>query len=157
VADTTGNSKRSETSAKLDEVRLKKEELELIKLEDEVKKLEAHRAQFLENRKQTEETLAESKRKKLEQQELCNHRKGGMDLEGIAGNGSHAYHAIAKHQLGDGRVMVLCLRCQKIWMPGDEDYKEMLRAQTDNVMSTSAQFGGMRFMDVHQFQDGTSA
>lgn len=134
-----------------------KESLELIKLRKEVEKMKLEDRQRDILLKQHAETVDEYRRRINMEQHSCNHHKGGVDIAGVRGQGTHNLFSIVKHQLPTGDIMVLCQRCSKIWQPGDENYYAMLNAPTDNTMSTSVQFIGAKRTDVHIFQDGSNS
>lgn len=130
-----------------------KEQLELIKLRKEVEKMKLDDKQREILLKQHSETVDEYRRRINQEQQACNHHKGGVDIAGVRGQGNHSMFAVIKHQLPTGDIMVLCQRCNKIWQVGDSDYNAMLNAPTDNTMSTSVQFIGAKRTDIHIFQD----
>lgn len=126
-----------------------KEELEALRLEKEKLELEALREQVEKSRRekeakrlaseQQERAIKESQRQEELRQKICNHRKGGMGLEGmVAGNDTN--YAVIKHQLPTGEFVVLCTRCCKLWNKKDSDFQAALAFPTDNQPSGSTLF-----------------
>lgn len=123
----------------LDALRLEKEKLEL---EDLRNKVEAVRKQKEASRlaaEQQENSIKESMRLEKQRQAICNHRKGGMGLEGMV-SGNDTNYAVIKHQLPNGEHIVLCTRCCKLWSKKDADFNVALSFPTDNQASGSTLF-----------------
>lgn len=69
--------------------------------------------------------------------ERCNHRKGGNGVIAIVqGRGDTNQYAVIKHRHRNGDTHIHCLRCPKVWMPGDSEYYKALNFDTRNVTST---------------------
>jgi hypothetical protein len=70
--------------------------------------------------------------------ERCNHFKGGYGIKAIVngtGYDSNQYSVI-KHTHRNGDTHIHCLRCSKIWMPGDPEYYKALNFKTLNASSS---------------------
>jgi len=71
------------------------------------------------------------------QEERCNHLKGGSGLDAIVlGRGDSPQYAVIKHTHRNGDMHIHCLRCPKVWMPGDPEYYRAVNFKTNNVPST---------------------
>jgi hypothetical protein len=99
------------------------------------------------------------KRAEATKQAHCTHRKGGYvrkdDSGNIVLNGTGHQYAVIKHQHLNGDMWVECLRCGRKWKPplrsdfrsdrsfyeAVTDYEEAVAFETNNVTSTSIQFG----------------
>ena len=158
--------KQAAHEEKLRQIALEKEVLllELAK-EDLQDKKEARneRANKLENRasnyKTRGEALKANNNKTDQDQNRCNHRKGGQGLQGVVGGkGDSTYYAVIKHTFCHNDTWVCCLRCGKTWKPplerifktkelyhlAVEQYQMALDYPTLNAPSSSSQF---RFSD----------
>lgn len=126
-----------------------KEELEALRLEKEKLEVEVLREQIEKSRRekeakriaseQQENSIRESQRQEKLRQSICNHRKGGMGLEGMV-SGNDTNYAVIKHQLPTGDHIVLCTRCCKQWTKKDADFASALSFPTDNQPSGSTLF-----------------
>jgi hypothetical protein len=109
--------------------------------EDFVQRIAERKAKYeLEkhNYKVRGEAFRQIAEKNAEREERCNHRKGGHGLKGIVqglGDDSSQY-AVIKHTHRNGDTHIHCLRCGKVWMPGDPEYYKALNFQTRNSAST---------------------
>lgn len=73
----------------------------------------------------------------LDRVERCNHRKGGHGVKGLVhGTGDSTQYSVIKHTHRNGDTHIHCLRCPKVWMPGDSEYYRALNFQTNNAPST---------------------
>lgn len=124
----------------LEAIRLEKEKLELITLRHQVATIQAARDRATFNHASVENDLADQAMRAKAQQDYCNHRQGGMGMDGITGRGTASNYAVIKHRLPLGQIMAMCFRCQKIWLPGTSGYSEALSYPTGNTMSESSQF-----------------
>lgn len=135
-----------------------KEQLELEELRyrlEDMRRQRLHREQQAKNREQARENLLNFQKETEKRQNQCNHRCGGNGMDAVNGQGTDSKYAVIKHRLPWGALMVLCMRCQKQWLPGDTGYEEAVGYPTDNKMSASSQFTFSRPVnpDVHQFRD----
>lgn len=124
----------------LEKLQLEKEKLDLEVLRHQVAVIRSARERATANHETVEADLADQARRAAAQQDYCNHRKGGMGMDGITGRGTDPTYAVVKHRQPLGQIMVMCMRCQKIWLPGAEGYGEALSFPTGNTMSESSQF-----------------
>jgi hypothetical protein len=124
----------------LQEIELEMKQLELIDLRNRVQVIKDKAAKAAVTHQTVEDALADFRRSRDAKQEACSHRKGGKGYEGLCGNGQDSMYAIARHQMPNGEVKVICLRCQKIWGRTDSDYNAAMRFPTDNEMSASCLF-----------------
>jgi hypothetical protein len=111
------------------ELEIKRLELENLELENEERKLNLiNKRQDIDQRKMNEEqqfavyrergvVLADQSRNEAMGQEYCTHRKGGIDMHGLMGNGDDTDYAVWKIKWFDGKMWVRCLRCAKTWKP----------------------------------------
>lgn len=111
------------------ELEIKRLELENLALENEERKLNLiNKRQDIDQRKMNEEqqfavyrergvVLADTSRNEAISQDNCTHRKGGIDMHGLMGNGDDTDFAVWKIKWLDGRMWVRCLRCAKTWKP----------------------------------------
>lgn len=124
----------------LDAVQLEIEQLNLEKLRHDVATLRAVKEKAVFNHAQVETDLADARNRQKSRQDFCNHRKGGMGMDGLNGRGIDHNYAVARHRLPLGEVLILCMRCQKEWKPGTPGYEKALDFPTDNTMTESSQF-----------------
>lgn len=127
--------------SRLEELRLKKEQLELEALEQTVENERTRRETKRQQAERQEATQRDFELNRKRRQAQCNHRKGGLNVEGLVqGQGADALFAVNKQTHLDGRVWVLCTRCGKEWWPGDEGYRDAMTYPTDNIPSQSVTF-----------------
>ncbi|HEX3682208.1 MAG TPA: hypothetical protein VHU83_06665 [Bryobacteraceae bacterium] len=120
---------------------LEREHLELEELRERVNVLKSRKAIQQQAHAQVERDLRDFDAQQKARQRTCTHMKGGLDVQGVKGNGTDsANYSIIKHRMPHGKIMLLCTRCQLMKMPGDPGYDEMFRLPTKNTMSESAQF-----------------
>ncbi len=124
------------------------------KVEDMRKAAQA-RQEAVKRREEGLRNLENDKRITLSRQSACNHRCGGSGMDAVNGQGTDSNYAVIKHRMPWGAVMVMCLRCQKQWLPGDSDYTTALSFPTFNKMSASSQFMFSERVnpDVHLYRD----
>jgi hypothetical protein len=149
-----------ELEAKRLEVRLKKAQLEGMALEAEerefnVKDLRSRIAerdlrerQLAEDRKSQGRTFQQDEAQDKLRWSLCTHKKGGVvtprDLRVLHTGGNKEQYAVIKHQMINGDIWVLCLRCAKTWKPPvEKDY--FYDAQGKNVAPIDGTFSQERF------------
>lgn len=132
--------------------------LELLQLELEEKRENAairksNRDARRQARETTEQSLADANAEQIAIQDMCTHRKGGLNADQII-VGNHANMAVVKNTLPFGDVMIVCQRCGKVWLRPREkdfvskveyktalkDYRVALNFPTDNVTSGSQMF-----------------
>ena len=95
------------------------------------------KAQQQNNFKKRGEALRQLAENNLDREERCNHRKGGGGVKGLVnGTGDSTQYSVIKHTHRNGDTHIHCLRCPKVWMPGDPEYYRALNFQTDNFPST---------------------
>lgn len=111
------------------ELEIKRLELENLELENEERKLNLiNKRQDIDQRKMNEEqqfavyrergvVLADQSRNEAIGQDNCTHRKGGIDMQGLMGNGDDTDYAVWKIRWFDGKMWIRCLRCAKTWKP----------------------------------------
>ena len=122
-----------ELEAKRLEVQLKKQQLEGLALEQKerefnIKDLRSRiqEREHLEKQKQEDRasqgrTFAQDEAQDKLRWRLCTHKKGGVvtprDLRVLHTGGNKEQYAVIKHQMINGDIWVLCLRCAKTWKP----------------------------------------
>ena len=111
------------------ELEIKRLELANLELENEERKLNLiNKRQDIDQRKMNDEqqfavyrergvVLADQSRNEGIGQDNCTHRKGGIDMQGLMGNGDDTDFAVWKIRWFDGKMWVRCLRCAKTWKP----------------------------------------
>lgn len=127
---------------KLKALKIQREQLEMELMEAQVKKLRADSERIKLTRKQVETEIQATEKAKKARQKACNHRKGGLGVEGLS-KGEDAKYSIWKHTYVNGKMIVMCSRCQKEWKPGDPDYAEAMQFPTDNTPSGGVTFSGL--------------
>lgn len=138
----------AEKLTELEQLELEEKKLRVEHLRVTVKEQQEKQHAAKKTAEQQEAMIKETQRNEKLRQEQCNHRKGGKGLEGLSGNGSDTNFCVIKHQYPDGRVGVMCTRCQAQWWPGDTkeshhtgfSYQDAYRWPTDNEMSGSVTF-----------------
>ena len=120
-----------------------KQELEMKKLVAEVEQMEIDSLRKHTSRENTEKQLEEARLSLQLRQANCNHRKGGLGVDGFMGKGQDANYAIHKHTYPWGDTWVNCLRCGKEWKPGDPEYAMAMALPTDNPPSGGAMWIGL--------------
>lgn len=122
-----------ELEAKKLEVALKKQQLEAAQLEQQERK---YNIQDLKARLEKRDHEEKQKRENLQAQgqtfaqdeaqdklrwKICTHKKGGVvsprDMRVLHTGGNKEQYAVLKHQMINGDIWVLCLRCAKTWKP----------------------------------------
>lgn len=127
------------TKEELDALRLEREKLELEDLRNKVEAVRRKKAADKLSADQQEQSIKEAQRQEKIRQSICNHRKGGMGLEGmIAGNDTN--YAVIKHQLPNGDWLVMCTRCCKMWKKEDAGFNAAIGFPTDNQPSGATLF-----------------
>ena len=154
--------KKLELELKKQELAAKQQQLEYMKFDlivkkDEAGKIEGRRTAQIEINKQKMQSLLNFMAQRKAQQEICNHRKGGLDAQAlIQGQGQSPLYCIIRHKLPNGGYMGICSRCGKEWMPAykshvdergnvitvpaSEGWAQMMTWPTDNTASTSTTF-----------------
>lgn len=137
------------------EIKAERAKLELVRSRLELAKLrrdnEVAKAAYEDRVKrdiQQARNYEELRKRDLDLQTRCNHRKGGVDMRASAKQGDSNYHSVIHHTGTYGGTTVLCTRCCKLWLPQDPDnggkptpgYAEAIRFQTDNQPSSSVVF-----------------
>lgn len=143
---------RAQIAKEMQTLELQTKEAELFLLREKVAKVTAE--------KKLKQDAFDSKNKAVRQfieirtqrQEECNHRKGGHGAYAVdRGQGTDVFHAVIKHRKPNGRLMILCQRCNKEWheafwvggvlmepeTPGFQEAKNFI---TDNQSSGSGSF-----------------
>ena len=92
------------------------EQLQLEETQERVDKSRADRAARVRRHAQLHLSIARNDAIKKAQQEACWHKKGGKGVQQLS-HGNDANFAVVKHQLGHGPIIVICIRCQKVWEP----------------------------------------
>lgn len=117
----------SEKIQKLSE--LEQTELELKQLELEERKLNLiNLRQNIDQRKMYDEqqraiyrdrgvVLNDKARTEHMTQAACTHKKGGIGMDGLNGQGDDNEYAVWKIRWFDGKMWVRCLRCSQTWKP----------------------------------------
>jgi hypothetical protein len=179
-----------ELEARRLEVELKKQQMEGLKLEQEERKYhikdlkasiserDSKELQKKEDRESQGRTMKNIELQEKLQQKLCTHGKGGTvstrDMRVLKTGGDDNKKAIIKHQMINGDIWILCLRCAKTWKPpvkrdfffdikgnavaekdgvfdaakfqqANFEYHQALSMPTSNSMSTSVQCRFTRF------------
>lgn len=119
---------------------LEKERMDFEKLRYDVGKLRLQQIEAQRQHDAVEKSLRQNETEDKVRQSRCNHRKGGKGMAGVQGKGEDGYFAIIHHRMPNGKILVMCSRCQLAKVPGDPGYDEMLNAPTDNHMSSATQF-----------------
>jgi TolA-binding protein len=173
-----------ELEAKRLELEIKKQQMEGLKLEQEERKYhikdlkasigerDAAELQKKEDRESQGRTMKNIEHQEKLQQKMCTHGKGGTvstrDMRVLKTGGDDNKKAIIKHQMINGDIWILCLRCAKTWKPpvkrdfffdvrgnavaekdgvfdaqkfqqANFEYHQALQMPTSNSMSTSVQ------------------
>ena len=122
-----------ELEAKRLEVALKKRQLEGLELEsrereyhiqdlkDRINERELKSRQRKEDLAAQGRTFAQDAAQDNLRWKICTHKKGGVvtprDLRVLHTGGNKEQYAVIKHQMINGDIWVLCLRCAKTWKP----------------------------------------
>lgn len=141
-------------------------ELEALQLEEtreRVRVIRNSRNQREGRRKALEKQLRDTNAMQKASQDACVHKKGGKGKEmWFAGNDSN--HAVVKHILSHGPMIVVCQRCGKLWEPPPralmthgssaedratykrlwQEYQAAIAYPTDNETS------GARLFEIHR-------
>jgi hypothetical protein len=104
---------------------------------ERIAQLKRETEQQQHNFKTRGESFRQMEENNLERAERCNHLKGGYGIKAIVnGTGDSNQYAVIKHTHRNGDTHIHCLRCPKVWMPGDPEYYRALNFHTNNVPST---------------------
>ena len=155
--------------AQLADIELQKREREL-NLEDLRSRLgdrETKAKQRKQDREQQGRTFAQQRAAQEAKQKVCTHRKGGVimqrDMSVLSTGGNSNQYAVIKHQMINGDMWVLCLRCGKIWVPPVKDNFYFKEGRVRNVAPKDGKFSLERFdkatqeyRDAVQFSTGNS-
>jgi len=177
-------SRKLELAIKQQQFELQKQQAEALALEQEERRYHiqdlkhslaerAHREkQLRESREASGVAIAQMEANDRLRQKICTHRKGGVvtprDMRVLHTGGNKDQYSIIRHQMINGDIWVLCLRCAKTWKPpvklnfyfdekgksvapqdgvfnaeafakAQEDYRWACQVNTNNTMSTSVQ------------------
>jgi hypothetical protein len=130
-----------------EKLRLEKEKLELERLRNDV--LEIRRKQEAQrvSRETVQESLGYAIEKRISDETLCTHMKGGdsgsMMNGGPAQGNDTSNYAMFQHTLTTGVTFRLCSRCGKTWFPKDPDYRWAMTRPTRNSPSTGSPSPGL--------------
>ena len=125
----------------LEKIRIEKEKLELENLSFQVENEKNRRAEKAQRSIIQELTQKGEEAARQRRQAQCNHRKGGINVEGlISGRGNDERFSVNKQTVPDGTTYVLCTRCGKEWWPKDKEYVTAMNWPTDNIPSQSITF-----------------
>lgn len=158
VEELVPQTSRAKTQAELDvettlirleteKLRLEKEKLELEKLKNDVLDIRRKQEESRVSRETVQESLAYAREKRINDETLCTHMKGGdsatmMNGGPAQGNDSSNY-AMWQHTLTTGVTFRMCSRCGKTWFPKDPDYKWAMTRPTRNSPSTGSPSPGL--------------
>jgi hypothetical protein len=122
-----------ELEAKRLEVQLKRQQLQGLELEQKertyhiqdlqarIAERELREKQLQEDRTSQGRTFAQDEAQDKLRWRMCTHKKGGVvtprDLRVLHTGGNKEQYAVIKHQMINGDIWVLCLRCAKTWKP----------------------------------------
>lgn len=120
------------------DLQLKKLQAEM--LTHQLAEIAAKKAYQKFTHEQVETALTSNNLAKKQREANCNHLKGGIDMQGLNGQGNGQFHAVIKHRMSNGDIHIMCQRCIKHWTPASPDYKTALNYVTDNSMSEGVQF-----------------
>lgn len=140
---------QTELEMELRKIEIEHKQLEIEIQREQVAQIRAKRANRLSeigNRERaTRQLIANTEAR----QKACNHRKGGMGLQGVlGGQGDSPKYCVIKHVLPDATYLVLCTRCFKEWYQGNDvlgrpqtaGFQEAIQYPTDNQESGSSLF-----------------
>lgn len=149
-----------ELEARKLEVQLKKQQLESLVLEQKereynikdlqnrLSKRDHEEKQKKENLQAQGQTFAQDEAQDKLRWKICTHKKGGVvsprDMRVLHTGGNKEQFAVLKHQMINGDVWVLCLRCAKTWKPPlESDF--YLNAKGISVAPIDGTFSRERF------------
>lgn len=101
-------------TAEREKLDLEREELELEKLRADVDKLRGERMQRMMQRERMAQTLKDNETQEALRRASCKHRKGGKNKAGFL-NGNDSNYSVIHHTYPEGRLVVMCTRCQSEW------------------------------------------
>jgi hypothetical protein len=112
--------------------------LQLQTLQNDVDSRKMEEFNRLERSRANGVTIADQQRTEAAFQAGCSHKKGGVGMDGLNGQGNDAEYAVAKLTWFTGEMLVRCLRCSKTWKPvrraafpagkdGDEQFEKTRR------------------------------
>jgi hypothetical protein len=118
------------------ELELKRLQLQTIRDDIDNKKLDQFNR--LERSRQNGVAIEDQLRTDAAFQAACSHKKGGVGMDGLNGQGNDAEYAVVKLTFFTGEMLVRCLRCSKTWKPvrrsafpagkeGDEQFEKAHR------------------------------
>jgi len=150
------------------ELQKRERELNLDDLRVRIGDRETKAKQKKQDREQQGRTFAQQRAAKEAQQRICTHRKGGMinprDLSVLSTGGNSNQYAVIKHQMINGDMWVLCLRCGKVWVPPVKDNFYFKEGRARNVAPKDGKFSQEKFdkasqeyRDAVQFPTGNSS
>ena len=130
-----------------EKLRLEKEKLELEKLKNDVMDIRRKQESERISREQVQESLTFVREKRISDETLCTHMKGGdsasMMNGGPAQGNDTSNYAMVQHTLTTGVTFRMCLRCGKTWFPKDPDYRWAMSRPTRNSPSTGSPSPGL--------------
>lgn len=92
------------------------EELQLEESRERVHLLRQRRASHARRVEARSQDLRRAAARLKAIQDDCYHKKGGKGVENLS-RGTDNFYAVVKHQLCHGPILVLCMRCGKVWEP----------------------------------------
>lgn len=131
-------------------------EEQLYTIREKIWKREEKQRLFLANFKIRGGILAALHRSTKSAQDHCNHHKGGsvsLYSGTLTSPGEDSQYSVVKHAFANGKVHVICIRCNKKWKPTDADqeaYKAACDFPTRNRNSSS---NGFLFSDGGKHYD----
>jgi len=154
VAPTTRLKSQSEIDAEMtlvrletEKLRLEKEKLELEKLRNDVLEIRQQQEAERISRENVQESLDFAREKRISDETLCTHMKGGdsqsMMNGGPAQGNDASNYAMFQHTLTTGVTFRMCSRCGKTWFPKDPDYRWAMSRPTRNSPSTGSPSPGL--------------
>jgi len=149
------------------ELQSRERELNLDDLRSRLGDRETKTKQRKQDREQQGRTFAQQRAAKEAQQNKCTHRKGGViqqrDMSVLTTGGNSNQYAVIKHQMINGDMWVLCLRCTKIWVPPVKENFYFKEGRARCVAPKDGKFSQERFdkavqeyRDAVQFPTGNS-
>ena len=130
-----------------EKLRLEKEKLELEKLKNDVLRIRQEQEQQRVSRETVQESLNFAREKRISDETLCTHMKGGdsatMMNGGPAQGNDASNYAMWQHTLTTGVTFRMCSRCGKTWFPKDPDYRWAMSRPTRNSPSTGSPSPGL--------------
>lgn len=130
-----------------EKLRLEKEKLELEKLKNDVLRIRQEQEQQRVSRETVQESLNFAREKRISDETLCTHMKGGdsatMMNGGPAQGNDASNYALWQHTLTTGVTFRMCSRCGKTWFPKDPDYRWAMSRPTRNSPSTGSPSPGL--------------